>query len=349
LDSCSTFFKTIGLPITFWFLAYMFHRFGTVIGIEATTSALIFLYILERVQKHRADSRVPTEEDFQRFKIASENVSRYTQGRIRAATKFKPGELTPEDERTVEEKGLTALNYIPQRTIEKQARAFENYAQKMKDPAFREREDLRQRRRHRFNDFHYGWYVGGILVVMFILMDPQFKYFTDNPGINLSFWPIGAFCFLLMLALLEASYWVYAHRIVWFGGFLLAVSLLSTGLYSLKIYNQIHLDFQDSERVMAPPAADKESISEIGYIYDLRRVIDFQSREETIKWWVKISSTNKIYACDWQSGFSKFSKGQIVELIHKRSDISTDDYAGFIVGINGSQSGRSSFVWAVLP
>src|SRR4051794_36409494 len=62
----------------------------------------------------------PTPEDVEKFKDIMRGMEERREREWREATEFKPGELTPEEERFVREKGLTALNYIPQRTLQRQ-------------------------------------------------------------------------------------------------------------------------------------------------------------------------------------------------------------------------------------
>jgi hypothetical protein len=249
----------------------------------------------------------------------------------RAATEFKSGELTTEEEQLVEKQGLSPLNYIPQRTLEKHARAFEDYAEKMRDPVFRKRDERERRNRERFEDFGYGKFLLGILVLNLVISER-----FDWP-----IWPMGVFCILLLLAILEIGYSVYAHRIAsWPGGFLLMAALLISGIYCLRFYNQMESDFRDSENWVVSPTIDQDSVSEIGYIYDERREIDFRStiQNKTIRWWIKIPSTNRIYSCDWASGYSRFSKDDGIEVIHKSSSTDTD----FIVGLHGDQRDQSA-------
>jgi hypothetical protein len=169
-------------------------------------------------------------------------------------------------------------------------------------------------------------------------------------GYDWPLWPIGAFCFFSTLAIIEAGSWVFTKKTSpWLAQVLLTAALLTTGYYFVQAYNKIESDFRGSEKWVVPPAVDHESVSEIGYIYDEKRTIDFKSwlQNRRIKWWVKVSSTNRIYSCDWESGFSNFSKNDRVELIHKKSNIDTNIYSGFIVGVSGKQRGRSAAVWAV--
>jgi hypothetical protein len=111
---------------------------------------------------------------------------------LREATAFKPGELTPEEEKLVEENGLNALNYIPQRTLQKQAEAF---ASRRKVSAH----DLRDEIRDRVDGYGYVLFVPLIFFFAWAI--------ASSHG-----WPIGIFCGVLMLAVLELSYRLSACR-----------------------------------------------------------------------------------------------------------------------------------------
>ena len=135
---------------------------------------------------------------------------------LREATEFKPGELTPEEEESVAREGLTALNYIPQKTLQKQAEAFQAYEERQRkraevmsrpktDPERMqmERDEAAQKLdrafRDRFDGFGYG---------MFLLLIAVFTWFiADAHG-----WPIGIFCCLLMAAVLELAYRLHARH-----------------------------------------------------------------------------------------------------------------------------------------
>jgi hypothetical protein len=188
-----------------------------------------------------------------------------------------------------------------------------------------------------FRSFGHGKLVIGILVLSWFMID----------GYDWPIWPLGIFACLLMLTIVESSYWVSRGRASWFGGLLLAVALLPSGLYSLRLYNQIESDFRDSENRIVPPTIDEESVSEIGYIYDLKREIDFRKIESDygmreITWYVKIPSTAKFYTCHWASGYSRFSKDDGVEVIHKKNEPGVETDTSFLVGLNGEQRGRSA-------
>ena len=135
--------------------------------------------------------------------------------RLRESTKFKPGELTQEEEEFVQRKGLNALNYIPQKTLAKQSEAFQEYEEKMRkraeimsrprtDPERVQIEtDERARKFHenlkdRFDRFGYGMFLLVVLAATATIID-------------IYGWPMGIFSGLLMLAVLELSYRLHAR------------------------------------------------------------------------------------------------------------------------------------------
>lgn len=135
---------------------------------------------------------------------------------FRKATEFKPGELTPEEEDFVRREGLNALDYIPQKTLQKQSEAFQKYDEKMRKRAEVmsrpktdservqiEREEraqnLREVLKDRFDGFGYGMFL--FLIFGFAVA------IIDSYG-----WPIGIFSGILMLAVLELGYRLYARH-----------------------------------------------------------------------------------------------------------------------------------------
>jgi uncharacterized membrane protein YccC len=104
---------------------------------------------------------------------------------LREAVAFKDGELTPEEQAFVEENGLKALNYIPQRTL-RQTEMLAWQQEKGKN-------DLRRELADRFDGFGYGLFLFLIICFAWAIVGAH--------G-----WPIGIFCAVLMFAVLELSY-----------------------------------------------------------------------------------------------------------------------------------------------
>jgi hypothetical protein len=109
-------------------------------------------------------------------------------------------------------------------------------------------------------------------------------------------------------------------------------------------YSDVERNFRESEAWIVPPVIDDKSLSEVGYIRDTSRQIDFKERKRVNLWWVRIPETDRIYSCEWESGYSNFATEDAVMLIHTKDDSSD---SGFIVGMHGQQKGRSARIWAI--
>lgn len=57
-------------------------------------------------------------------------------------------------------------------------------------------------------------------------------------------------------------------------------------------------------------------VREIGYVLDLGVTRDLMKHQKKIWWWIKVPSTNEIYSCSWEAGFSEYEKNEGVILIH---------------------------------
>lgn len=157
-----------------------------------------------------------TQDGLNKLNAMLREMEENSQRRFREATEFKPGDLTPEEEELVKREGLNALNYIPQKTLQQQSEAFQNYEEKMRkraeimsrpktDPerVQLEREvraqHLRESWKDRFDGCGYG---------MFLFVIAAFTWaIVDTYG-----WPMGIFSGLLMLAVLELSYRLSARH-----------------------------------------------------------------------------------------------------------------------------------------
>ena len=130
--------------------------------------------------------------------------------------KFKPGELTPEEEEVVKREGFHKGNFISQKMRQEELENLQKYKEKM-----RKREEVMSRpktdperiqleREERVRKFHqivasrfdaFGYHI-------FLIFIGIFAYFIlDKYG-----WNMGIFCFLLMLAILELSYRLYKRH-----------------------------------------------------------------------------------------------------------------------------------------
>jgi hypothetical protein len=158
----------------------------------------------------------PTQDDVNQLSAMLREMEENSRRSFGEATEFKPGELTPEEEEFIKRKGLSALNYIPQKTLQKQSEAFQKYEEKMRKRAEvmsrpktnpervqMEREECAQAFRKgladRFDGAGYGVFLFVIAAFTWLIIDTH--------G-----WPMGIFCCLLMLAILELGYRLYARH-----------------------------------------------------------------------------------------------------------------------------------------
>jgi len=158
----------------------------------------------------------PSQDEVDQLSAKLREMEENSRRTFREATEFKPGELTPEEEELVKREGLNALNYIPQKTLQRHSEAFQEYKEKMRkraevmsrpktDPerVQIEREEraqnLRKSLHDRFDGFGYGMFLLVILAFTWLII--------DSYG-----WPMGSFSGLLMLAVLELSYRLYARH-----------------------------------------------------------------------------------------------------------------------------------------
>ena len=158
----------------------------------------------------------PTQDDINQLSAMLKEMEEDSRRSFREATEFKPGELTTEEEELVKREGLNALTYIPQKTLQKQSAAFQKSKEETRkraeimsrpntDPerVRIEREEHAQNFRKvledRFDGFGYGMFLFVIAAFSWLIVDAH--------G-----WPIGIFCCLLMLAVLELGYRLYARH-----------------------------------------------------------------------------------------------------------------------------------------
>ena len=133
----------------------------------------------------------PTRKDAQELRDILRSIEERQEKERREAGAFKPGELTSEEEKFVREKGLNALNYIPQRTMQRQA--------EMHASSQRTRPNIRDQITNRVDGHGYILFVPLILFLAWAI--------ARSHG-----WPIGIFCCVLMFAVLELSHRLSTRR-----------------------------------------------------------------------------------------------------------------------------------------
>ena len=114
-----------------------------------------------------------------------------------------------------------------------------------------------------------------------------------------------------------------------------------------KNYSKIENELREKSSRIINPNVDDESVSEIGYIFSMRREKNIGEGRLNLVWFVVVPSKNTRWSCSFQSGFSDFRTGDSVTIIHKKSDVDNLDYSGYLIGLHGKDRGRATDVWAI--
>jgi len=159
------------------------------------------------------------------------------------------------------------------------------------------------------------------------------------------------------------------HLAVWVA---VPTTLIALGLH-LHASQKLEAEAAQRELRVVAPRVDAESLEEIGYIQQIKRVDRLWEHRRTIYWFVRIPATNEVYSCSWESGFAGFAEGDAVRLIHKKDPTADEEelgqkfeefmhmqpddekferfireidwpYSGFVVGLHGDKTGRSASV-----
>lgn len=158
----------------------------------------------------------PTAEELEQLTKLCEKVAADFRERCSETADFKPGELTPEETEFVQREGLTRLNYIPKKALERGAAAFEDYKERLRhrsevmsrpknDPERvrlvneEQAERLSRAISNRLDGFGYGMFLLLIIVITLGIFD-----ISHNKALS-------AFTCLLMLAVLELSYRLHSR------------------------------------------------------------------------------------------------------------------------------------------
>jgi hypothetical protein len=125
------------------------------------------------------------------------------------------------------------------------------------------------------------------------------------------------------------------------------VGAVGYGIYMLNRYIQVEIDLNRRSAIRIQPQSDDNSISEIGYIESMRDEL-FLHEDNTINlvWFIKVPATGQRYSCSWESGFSRFEKGDDVRIIRPK-DLSKEAGYGYIVGLHNELEGKASQVWVI--
>jgi hypothetical protein len=126
---------------------------------------------------------------------------------------------------------------------------------------------------------------------------------------------------------------------------LILLIILIPAIYIFWGYYKIDSDFKAKEKYVVRPQVDDGSLSEVGYVWESKTVTCIKNRTKRVYWWVRVPATHKQYLCEWQYGFSGFSKDDAVTMIQKAegTDVPTD-CAGYLIGLHGKVKDQPSSI-----
>jgi len=118
------------------------------------------------------------------------------------------------------------------------------------------------------------------------------------------------------------------------------------GIHLYRNYVQIQSELRDKSSRIVRPKVDDESVSEIGYIYDMRRETYIREGRLNLVWFIVVPSENTRWSCSYEAGFPDLKVGDGVTIIHKRTGVDSADY-GYVVGLHDKEQGKVTEVWVI--
>jgi hypothetical protein len=119
------------------------------------------------------------------------------------------------------------------------------------------------------------------------------------------------------------------------------------GIHLYRNYVKIRRELRENSARTVRPRVDDESVSEIGYIFSMRRETYIREGRLNLVWFIAVPSENTRWSCSYQTGFPDFKVGDGVRIIHKKGDVDTVDYSGYLIGLHGKEQGKATDVWAL--
>jgi hypothetical protein len=119
------------------------------------------------------------------------------------------------------------------------------------------------------------------------------------------------------------------------------------GGHMLYRYIKIRADSAGRAAAVVHPKEDEGSVSEIGYIYDMRDELFLQDDNRVnLVWFIKVPATGGRYSCSYERGSPKFRKGDDVRIIRPQ-DLASGAGFGYLVGLHEKLTGKSALVWVI--
>ncbi|MFZ0392262.1 MAG: hypothetical protein WBX09_09535 [Terracidiphilus sp.] len=112
-------------------------------------------------------------------------------------------------------------------------------------------------------------------------------------------------------------------------------------------YRKIQADLRRNSQRVVQPSVDDTSVSEIGYIFSIRRDTYIREGRLNLVWFIAVPETGSRYSCSYEAGFPDFKVGDGVRIIHKKDDVDNVDFTGYIIGLHEKEQGKTTEVWAL--
>jgi len=110
-------------------------------------------------------------------------------------------------------------------------------------------------------------------------------------------------------------------------------------------YAEIQATLKSRAAVAIHASVDSESVSETGYIYEMRDDTYIREGRFNLVWFVAVPSTNRKYSCPYDAGYQGFKIGDSVAIIHKRRELENKvDFTGYIVGLHDEKRNKAAEV-----
>jgi hypothetical protein len=129
----------------------------------------------------------------------------------------------------------------------------------------------------------------------------------------------------------------------------IAVVVLFAGVgYLIHLYlnySDIKATLKSRAAVTVHASVDSESVSEVGYIYEMRDETYIRRGRFNLVWFVVVPSTNRKYSCLYEAGHQGFAVGDSVRIIRKRRELEDMiDFTGYIVGLHNERPDKTAMV-----
>jgi hypothetical protein len=116
------------------------------------------------------------------------------------------------------------------------------------------------------------------------------------------------------------------------------------GVHLIENYQKVHAEIREEAATVIKPAVDEGSVSEVGYIFSMRRETYIRDPNFNLVWFIAVPATGERYSCKYLGGFQDFKTGDGVALIHPKDDEGSVDHASYIVGLHDREQGKASLI-----